>query len=200
MNRWARTVSEAAEMILSGMKAADKRIVRDTPEEKLNKFHFGWGQGIRNSMGLWAGNTELLEDTGKSHPDDASMVIIHAVWKELQSMNDAEIEASSVSNENRVDLKDLQKMLFELEGVIQKRVPRGVKCSAKCNDGNVSVVVAPVDDLLTREIEDCIQKRVPRGVNCSVKCDDRSVAAAASLVDDPLTQCDFSSIRRFSGE
>ena len=34
MSRWARTVSEAAEMILSKMKAADKRIVRDTPRRE----------------------------------------------------------------------------------------------------------------------------------------------------------------------
>ena len=181
------------------MKAADKRIVRDTPEEELNKFHFGWGQGIRNSMGLWAGNTELLEDTGKSHPDDASMVIIHAVWKELQSMNDAEIEASSVSNDNRVDFSDLQKIVHEFEGFIQKQVPRGVRCSVKSDDDSVSVVVNPVDDLLTHEIEDFIEKQVPRGVRCSVKCDDRGVDVAASPVDDPLTQYDFGSIRRVFG-
>ena len=105
MNRLPRTVSEAVETILGEMKAADKRTVRNTPKTELYKFHSGWGQGIRNSMGLWTDNRELLADTGKPHADDASMVIIHAVWEALQSMGDAEIEASSVGNETRVDQK-----------------------------------------------------------------------------------------------
>lgn len=79
MNGLPRTVSEAVEMILGEMQAADKRNVRDTPEAELHKFHLGCGQGIRNSMGLWTGNRELLAATGKSDADEASMVIIHAV-------------------------------------------------------------------------------------------------------------------------
>lgn len=109
MGSWPHTVLEAVDMILSEMTAEDKRIVRDTPEEGLIEFD-SWGMGIRNSMGLWIGNTELLQDTGKFNPDDASMVIIHAVWKELRSMDDADIEASSAGNENRVDLSELMEI------------------------------------------------------------------------------------------
>ena len=41
MNGLPRTVSEAVEMILGEMQAADKRDVRDTPEAELDKFHLG---------------------------------------------------------------------------------------------------------------------------------------------------------------
>lgn len=200
MNRLPRTVSEAVEKILNEMKSADKRTVRDTPEEELIEFHFGWGQGIRNSMGLWRGNIELLEDTGVSHPDDASMVIIQAVWKQLQSMDDAEIESSSAANGDRLDFNDMQDAVRGLGDFMDNLVPRGVHVTAKSNDGSITVVVAPADDLLTSEIEKFMRNRVPQGVNCSVKCDDRSVSGAASLVDNPETECGFGSIRTFPPE
>lgn len=149
MNGLPRTVSEAVETILGEMKAADKRTLRNTPKTELYKFHSGWGQGIRNSMGLWTSNHELLADTGKSHAKDASMVIIYAVWEALQSMGDAEIEASSVGNENHVDYADLIKIADEIRSFIQQRVPRGVRFAAGCDDDAVSVIVGLVDDSVT---------------------------------------------------
>ena len=199
-NTWPRTVSEAVETIFGGMKPADKRLVRDTPEEELIGFHHGWGMGIRNSMGLWAGNTELLEHTGKSHPDDASMVIIRAVWKELQSMSDAEIEASTVSNDNGVGPRELQEVAHEIVEFIQKRLPRGFQCSLERYDDSVAVIVGAVADPLNHEIEEFIQKLVPDGVNCLVRCDDRGITVVANLVNDPLTRVDVSMIRTFPDE
>jgi len=83
--QWPKTVKEAVAQILSKMSAKDKEIVRNTKKKDLIKFHHGWGTGIRNDMGLWQGNRDLLKDTKAIHPDDASMVIIEAVWKELQT-------------------------------------------------------------------------------------------------------------------
>lgn len=59
------------------------------PERDLINFHFGWGMSIRNELGLWQGNKELLRSCGskKMHPDDASMVIIKAVRRKRQNMN-----------------------------------------------------------------------------------------------------------------
>ena len=71
-------------------------------------------------MGLWTGNRELLAATGKSDADEASMVIIHAVWEALQSMDDAEIEASSVGKEKHIAYADLVKIAEEIESFIQK--------------------------------------------------------------------------------
>lgn len=79
-----KTVEEAVDHILAKMKDEDKSLVRRTPQTDLIRFHHGWGTGIRNSFGLWGRNPELLEACGGGHPDDASMVIIEAVWERLQ--------------------------------------------------------------------------------------------------------------------
>lgn len=79
-----KTVDEAVNRILAEMDDENKARVRQTPREKLILFHHGWGTGIRNAFGLWRGNAALLESCGERHPDDASMVIIRAVWARLQ--------------------------------------------------------------------------------------------------------------------
>lgn len=81
---WPKTVDEAVTRILSTMPAEDRKTVRETPKDKLIMFHHGWGTGIRNSFGLWRGNEALMKDCKADHPDDASMVIIEAVWARLQ--------------------------------------------------------------------------------------------------------------------
>ena len=58
--------------------------IRAMPKKELGQCHFGLGIWIRNNLGLWTTNTALLAATGKKHPDDASMVIIKALWKYLR--------------------------------------------------------------------------------------------------------------------
>ena len=81
-----RTVKATVVDLISALSEEDRATVRDTKKEGLIKFHHGWGTGIRNHYGLWRGNEELIESAcGKGcHPDDASMVIIEAVWTALQ--------------------------------------------------------------------------------------------------------------------
>jgi hypothetical protein len=69
------------------MSEKDKELVRKTHHGDLVLFHHGWGTGIRNYYGLWRGNKKLIKSAcGRPcQPDDASMVIIGAVWQELQS-------------------------------------------------------------------------------------------------------------------
>ena len=81
---WPRTLDEAVRRIIDDMGDAGRKMVRDTKKEKLILFRHGWGTGIRNEFGLWRGNTNLLADCHAEHPDDASMVIIEAVWQRLQ--------------------------------------------------------------------------------------------------------------------
>jgi len=83
---WPTTVAGVVKDILSGMSDKDKELVMSTKKEDLIQFHHGWGTGIRNHYGLWRGNAELIKSAcGKPcHPDDASMIIIEAVWEELQ--------------------------------------------------------------------------------------------------------------------
>jgi hypothetical protein len=81
---WPRTLEAAVEQLLSRMSDADRKVVRDTAEDELGGFHFGWAMGIRNEFGMWLGNADLLEACGNPHPDSASMVIVRAVWERLQ--------------------------------------------------------------------------------------------------------------------
>ena len=85
-NKWPKTVAEAVTDIVGGMSEEDKQLVRQTSKKDLISFHLGWGMGIRNNYGLWRGNRDLLTSAcGKPcHPDDASMIIIEAVWAELR--------------------------------------------------------------------------------------------------------------------
>lgn len=42
------------------------------------------GMTIRNEFGLWSKESPLREATGKKHPDDASAVIMRALWQKLR--------------------------------------------------------------------------------------------------------------------
>lgn len=82
---WPASVDEAAERLVSELDEASKKKVRETPRDKLIQFHMGWGMGIRNTFGLWQGNTSLLKSCGEPiHPDSCSGIIIGAVWERLQ--------------------------------------------------------------------------------------------------------------------
>lgn len=86
-DKWPTTVQDTVKDILSRMSEKDKELVRNTKGGDLILFHHGWGTGIRNYFGLWRGNKKLIESAcvGPCQPDDASMIIIRAVWRELKS-------------------------------------------------------------------------------------------------------------------
>ena len=77
------TLDKIIEDIIENMGEADKANVIETSEDDLIRFHHGWGAGIRNHLNLWH-DKALLKEIGEEHPDDASMVIIKAVWKALR--------------------------------------------------------------------------------------------------------------------
>ena len=83
---WPTTLKAAVADIISIMSEADKATVRKTKKADLIQFHHGWGTGIRNHYGLWRGNHKLLESAcgNPCVPDDASVIIIENVWKELR--------------------------------------------------------------------------------------------------------------------
>jgi hypothetical protein len=87
--KWPRTVEQAVNQILLSISDEDKETVKNTPEEDLIIFHHGWGTNIRNNIGLWSGNEELLKSCGAEWmgADSASAIIIQAVWKKLQEMS-----------------------------------------------------------------------------------------------------------------
>ena len=79
-----KSINEAVEILLSQMPADFKHALRSKKKKDLICYHFGWGLSIRSVFNLWDGNNELLKDTGTFDADDASMIIIEAVWKRLQ--------------------------------------------------------------------------------------------------------------------
>jgi hypothetical protein len=85
-DNWPTTVEDTVRDIVARLPAPDKERVKTTKKEDLILFHHGWGTGIRNHYGLWRGNAKLIASAcgGPCHPDDASMLIIEAVWQELQ--------------------------------------------------------------------------------------------------------------------
>ncbi len=90
-SEWPLKCDEAATYIFSKLDEEELQILKNTKKSDLIKFHFGWGMGIRNSLGLWRGNDSLIkscmqeEHSSDNHPDTVSMTIIRIVWEKTQS-------------------------------------------------------------------------------------------------------------------
>lgn len=80
---------------------AEKDKIASLPEADLIDLHFGLGARIREEFGLWEGNDALMRECQKARaeggcpgqpegmpgdidPDDASMLIIRALWLRLR--------------------------------------------------------------------------------------------------------------------
>ena len=85
-NQWPVTVDQAVGVLLGMLPKDETAKIAAMSQDDLINLHFGLGAWIRNNFGLWTQNTALLENTGKSHPDDAAVVIIEALWNRLQAI------------------------------------------------------------------------------------------------------------------
>lgn len=79
-----KTVPAAVEYVLERLSAKEKAALRDMKRDDLILTHHGLGAWIRHELGLWSGNYDLLLATDGGNPDDASQVIIQAMWEKLQ--------------------------------------------------------------------------------------------------------------------
>jgi len=79
------TIEQAVEVIVGSMNEEDQKELFESPLSEISQRHHSWGMGIRNEFNLWT-NKELLTDCGSPsmHADDASGVIMEAVWYHLQ--------------------------------------------------------------------------------------------------------------------
>jgi hypothetical protein len=88
--QWPATVSEAVGVVLVALSDEDKARIEIMPKDELIGLHFGLGMWIRNNLGLWQGNSALMEAIREKspgiHPDDISMVIIESLWERLREM------------------------------------------------------------------------------------------------------------------
>ena len=83
-----KSIEEAVELLLTELPEKDQQVIRNMAEDQLSSLHFSLGNYIRNGFGLWESNVELLKaccpDGSLRNADDASMVIIKALWWKLQ--------------------------------------------------------------------------------------------------------------------
>ena len=79
------TVDEAVEWLITVLEDRHKMLLTIMREDELIDLHFGLGPSIRNAFGLHdADSKQLLRDCGSDNPDDASAVIIKALWTKLK--------------------------------------------------------------------------------------------------------------------
>ena len=83
---WPATAAEAGGVLIATLSDEEKATISAMAESELIGLHMSLGAWIRNNLGLWSGNRPLLESTGEPNADDASMVILVAVWERLREM------------------------------------------------------------------------------------------------------------------
>jgi hypothetical protein len=88
-----QSVEEAVDRLHANMGLNDEILLATMNEEDLIDAHFALGHHIRHEFGLWTGNDALLESCRivagdkNLHIDDASMVIINALWEKVKKSN-----------------------------------------------------------------------------------------------------------------
>jgi hypothetical protein len=85
-----RNVPRAVDRIMADMYPELREKLLTTKREDLVQFQQDWGKGIRTQLCLVAGGNDQLTRSACNgelcHPEEASMVIMQAVWDRLQSV------------------------------------------------------------------------------------------------------------------
>jgi hypothetical protein len=86
-DNWPITIEGAVHDLLKHIPLSEKLKIKQTKKENTISLYFDMGTQIRNRYGLWRGNDKLIVSAcgSRCHPDDATMKIIEAVWRELQA-------------------------------------------------------------------------------------------------------------------
>jgi hypothetical protein len=92
-NQYPKTIEEAVEMLHANMGLNDEILLAAMLEVDLIDAHVALGYQIRHEFGIWGGNIALLEScrilSGDKnlHVDDASMLIVKALWERVKKSN-----------------------------------------------------------------------------------------------------------------
>ena len=93
---WPQSVEEAVDGLLVALPDDLLGSVESMEQGDLISLHFTLGMWVRNAFGLWRGNRALLDSCADyaashglrsywtGHPDDASSIIVEALWLRLQ--------------------------------------------------------------------------------------------------------------------
>lgn len=81
------TLEEAVDRLLLILTPEDCLKISQMKKDDLFHLYFGLGLEIRNAFDLHAADSELLRACGTDHADDASLVVIEALWARLCDVN-----------------------------------------------------------------------------------------------------------------
>lgn len=87
---YPKTLEEAVEKLISEMPLKDRVFVAGLGFERLNLVELALGSYVRQNLGLWTGNTELIEScraySGRPSltADQGATIILQALWKRLR--------------------------------------------------------------------------------------------------------------------
>ena len=86
-NEYPKTINDAITIILNILSPEEKEKLKNAQPEDLSSYHFGLGLWIRNNLGFYDGNEELIEDIKQGnnfvHPDDLSSILIEKTKEKL---------------------------------------------------------------------------------------------------------------------
>ena len=91
--QYPKTVAEAVEILHASMSLNQEFLLATMDEVDLFDLHMSLGHQIRDDFGLWTGNDALMAScrsvSGNPdlHVDDASMVIVKALWEKIKEAN-----------------------------------------------------------------------------------------------------------------
>ena len=77
-------MAEAVARLLLVLEEKDQLTIAAMELNNLIDLHYGLGLAIRNAYDLHNPDNPLLLECSTSHPDDAALFIIHALWQRLQ--------------------------------------------------------------------------------------------------------------------
>jgi hypothetical protein len=73
VTNYPSTIPAAVDAVLDDLPRETLDQIASVGGDELIKMHLIVGSHLRNTLGLWAGNRDLLNACGKPHPDDASL-------------------------------------------------------------------------------------------------------------------------------
>ncbi|MBB1075771.1 hypothetical protein HUU62_15285 [Rhodoferax sp. 4810] len=85
VSEFPATIDAAVRLLKTMVDVDEQAKTARMDEAELFHLHFGLGAWIRNNLGLYAGNDQLMRATEMTEPDDASMVVIRSFWVELRA-------------------------------------------------------------------------------------------------------------------
>jgi hypothetical protein len=77
------TVASAVDILLKDLGEENLALIRTTEYDDLIDHHFGMGLLIR-SLFVLHDNPGLVQDTGTTNADDASLKILQALWRRMR--------------------------------------------------------------------------------------------------------------------